>query len=697
MTSLLATAQTRRHLWLLLVALCLLPGTARGEETNRLLRIKVRPHHGFTRVELFFQAPPDYQLTRGSDRVRLLVRQADAPGFKRLRGYRDPNLGGIICSSRQDHLQLTVPTRQPDTGVTLVDFVAPTVLTLDIGPSLKRPNRVDVLPGREPILSGVEQFVRDYSTPAPAALPFTPTDTKTLKRLLPEQEVKLFELAEGALYKEKAGDALKLLANFEGKSPQVRALAGFRSAQALLFLERYDEARKAYDAAAALWPEYPGQSPELLQTLADLKAKTGDYQGARRLLGDLVGRMAGTAYIPQLVNRLAELSARHGNAPQARTLYRTVAAHAAGTPPAQRARMKLVDGELFSISRDRYQDLADRYQQIYSSPCDFPLRDEALYKLALVEGLYGPARTGLATAIEYQQRYPRGIFSTIVKKMREELLVPALGESWSGRRYQELVQLAMDNKEYLTRCFADPQFAPRLAQSCQKAGMLNQELALFGYLLERSWAGGSAPFMLGRLIDDALAVGNRPLAQASARSFLARYPSDPRSQGLHELLARMAFEQGDLKQVAAELAFLNQKGRSALSPESNYYLGKALVAGNDWPGAERALSRFCAAPPAGSNLLADSYLMLLNGRSALKQYPAALETCRAGLKVTGGENAALFRYKMGEIYLQLKMVREAKAAWEEVVKMKEAGTWAKLASESLADLGWRLKIAGELP
>jgi len=698
MTASFRTPRCRRQLWLLFTLLiCALPALAGAQEKNRLLRIKVQPHRGYTRINLVFQSPPDFSLNRGVSRVRIEVHQADAPGFRKLRSYADANVAGIFCSSRQGWLQVTVPTRQANTGVELIDFVTPNVLSLDVGPALKRPPRADIAPGREPILSGIEQFVRDFGTAPPSALPFVPTDLKTLKRFLPENEVDLFQRAEGALYKEQGSEALELLGYFADKAPAVKALAGFRSAQALFVMERYDEALKAYQAAAALWPEYPEQAPELLQMLADLKAKSGDFKGGRALLLKLIDRMSGTAYSGPLMNRLADLTARHGDTSAALELYRSVVVHAAGTPAAERARMKLVDRDLFRISRDRYQELLEKYQKIYAAPCDFTLRDEALFKIALMQGLYGPARSGLDAAIEYQLRYPRGIFSTIVKKMREELLLPVYRELYAGHRDQALVKLALDNKEYLCRCLADPEFAPRVAEACRKAGLLSQELTLFGYLVDRSWAAGSAPFMLARLVEDALTLGNLALAQSSAQSFLTRFPKDPHTQRMHEILGRIAFEQGDLKRVGAELSFLNQKGRQAQLTESNYYLGKAFAAAGDQPGAEKTLSRFLSAPPEKSPLLADAYLTLAGARASLKEYPGALAAYREGLKVASGEGADQMRYKMGEIYLQLKMIREAKGAWDELVKKSPAGTWGKLAAESLTDLAWRLKIAGELP
>ena len=168
-------------------------------------------------------------------------------------------------------------------------------------------------------------------------------------------------------------------------------------------------------------------------------------------------------------------------------------------------------------------------------------------------------------------------------------------------------------------------------------------------------------------------------------------------QGMHEQLGRIAFERGDLKAVVTELSFLNAKGRQPELPESDYYLGKALVAARELKGAERALSRFTSSAKGGAPQLPDGFFALAGARVALKEYAAGLAAYREGLKFASGETADQYHFKMGELYLQLGMVRDARDAWEEVVKKGGAGTWGKLAAESLSDLRWRLKIAGELP
>lgn len=701
MTFLRRTVWPGLSLWLVLLFLaCALPVTAEAQQQeNRLRRIQITPHAGFTRINFFFQDPPDYTLSRLPGQIRLRIRGADAPSFKKLRAYSDAHLAGVFCSGRDGGVRVVIPLHQGETGVQEISFVNPSVLSLDIGPAVRRLQQADIAPGREPILMGTEKFVREFTVPSRAGLPFTPTDVKLLRGLLSEEEVMLFQQGEGFLYREQGSEAIEVFSSFlaAARPPALRALAWYRLAQALCLLERNEEALAAFRQGEALWPGYLEQAPGLMQSYAEARAKNGDFAGGRALLVRVMDRLTGTVYPAQLLNRLADLTERHGNAALAAGMYRTVAVHAPGTPAAARALMKLADREMFSLPRDRYRALLRRYQLIYEAPGDFSVRDEALFKMALLQALYGPAREALEASTTYDRRYPRGIFSTIVKKMREELLLPVYREIYASGDHAALAQLALDQKEYLSRCFGDPEFAPRLAQAFRGAAMLTQEIALFAYLDDRNWAAGAAPFLSARLVEDALALGNASYAESAGGEFLKRFPGHAFAPRVREQMGRIAFERGDFQAVVAELGFLGGSAIKAQFPESDYYLGKSLWETGDYRGAERSLARFTAAAPQGSPLFLDGLFAVAGARVALKQYPAALSAYQQGAQAATGESADQFLYKMGELYLKLSQVRQATEAWEKVAGRGGDGAWTKLAAEALSDLKWRLKISGELP
>ena len=687
----------RLPLFLLLLC-CALPVPAEAQQENRLRRIRITPHQGFTRVNLFFQDPPDYTLSRLPGRVRLSVARADAPSFKKLRAYSDPRLSGVFCSLRDGGLRVEIALKPGDQGVELVSPANPAVLSLDLGPALRRPARPDIRPGREPILKGTENFVREFGAPSRAGLPFVPSDVKLLRELMPEQEVKLFQLGEGLLYKEQGSDALQLFPSFlgSGRPPALKALAWYRLGEALALLERNEEALAAFRQGEALWPAYLERAPRLMQVYAEARAKSGDFAGGRALLVRLMDRMTGSSQVPELLNRLAYLSERRGQPELALSIYRSVAAHAPGSSAATRALMKLADRDMFTLSRDRYRELLRRYQAIYEGPGDFALRDEALFKMALLQGLYGPAGEALQASASYDLRYPRGIFSTIVKKMHEELLLPVYLELYAARNDQALARLALEHREYLARCFDDPEFPQRLSRAFSNAGLLTREIELFGYLTERSWAAGAAPYLAARLVEDALVLGRVSLAESTGLAFLERFPKDPRVPRVREQLGRIAFEKGELQAAISQLSFLSRVKKPEF-PESDYYLGKALAQAGDQRGAERSLARFTLSAPAASPLLLDGYFALASARVALKEYQGALTAYQEGAGKGSGESVDQFLYKMGELHLKLDQVREATAAWEKVAARGATGAWSKLAAQALSDLNWRLKIAGQLP
>ncbi|QXE90261.1 tetratricopeptide repeat protein [Geomonas subterranea] len=673
---------------------CALPQSALAQQENRLWRVAVHPHQGFTRVNLFFQSPPDYTLRVLPGRVRLEVRGADSPTFKKLRALNDRELAGVTTSELRGVLSVSIAVREAEPGVQVVSCANPSVLSLDVGPGVKRAVRVDIAPGREPILSGTERFVRDFDAD-PGGVPFAPTDGKVLKGLLPEGEALLFQQGESLLYRDRAEEAVNVFSMFTNKGAAPKALASFRLGEALERLGRHQEALSYFRQGEALWPQYLEQAPELLQPYSDALARTGDFPAARALLLRLMNRYLGTPYQAELLNRLADLIERNGQKTAALAMYRSVAVYAAGSAAAGRARLKLADRELFTLSRDRYQELLGKYRAVYQEPGDPSSRDEALFKMTLLLSLYASPREALDTVITYDRRYPRGIFSTIVKKMREEILFPVYQDAAAAGKDQELVQLALDNREYLARCFGDPGFAPRISQAFEKSGATAKELELFGYLDQKNWAAGSAPFLLARMVDDAVAIGNVPLAEATARDFLSRFPRDRYAGRVREQLGRLAFERGDLPGAAAQLAFLRAKGGTPQLPDSEYYLGKALEGAKDHAGAVRSLARFTLAAKRDNPLLPDGYFTLATALAAGKDYQRALAACVVGASVASGEMSGQFLYKTGELQLQLGEVRQAKATWEKGAAT--GGAWGRLASEALSDLNWRMKIAGQLP
>ncbi|MBJ6724739.1 tetratricopeptide repeat protein [Geomesophilobacter sediminis] len=677
--------------------LSLFPALVRGEEANRLLRIRVAPHSGGSRVTLLFSDTPDYTVTRLAGRLKVSVRNADSPLFRKYRTLSGPHVAGIVCSQHGDELQVVVKV-QSGNEPRLIPGGNPQSLIVDVAPATRPAGKVDIMPGREKILQGTEKLVREFDAPFRAGLPFAPTDDKKLRQYLPENEALLFQRAEDVLYKEQAGDVVPVFSHFLTQAPAVRALACYRLGQAYYLLGRMDDALKSFQEGERLDPEYLERVPDVMECYAEVKARTGDFAGGRAFLTRLIVQQAGSLYAGPLLNHLAQMQSRHGDDTAAIHTYRSVIARFPGSAAAGRARMKLVDREVFTLSPETYKPVQERYQTLYDNPGEQPLRDEALFKIALLEALYGPAADALDAVVTYQRRYPHGMFFAVTRQMREELLLPVYKQIFATHDDKKLVQFALDHKEYLSVTLTDPDFARRLGDACHRSNQVSVELALFGYLAERPWAGAAAPYLLERMVEDAYALGKRDTAEQAGKAYLSRFPKGAQAQHIRERLAGFAFEKGDQKGAAAQLAFLGgKKATKAQIADSDYYLGKGLIASGDHRGGERALARFAAAAPAGSPLLPDTYFSLAAARVLLRDNAGAIRAYQEGLKFASGETADQFLYKMGELYLKLNRVKEASASWNRVVKEGKDSTWKKMAAERLTDIQWRLKMSKELP
>lgn len=681
---------------LLLLVLLALSAAAQAQQQNRLQRMKIAPHKGYTKIDLFFAAPPDYALSSTRDRVRLVVRETDAPLFRRFRSYSDPRVAGVFTSLRDGGVSVVIPVKGGGAVAQVVGGGDATLLSLVIstnkGGEAVQP---DILPGREAILSGAADLVNAVGTSPRAALPFVPTDPKLLKKLLTADEVAFFLAGEEMLYVGKGAEAVQVFTQFGQKPQAVRALAGFRLGEAYALQERNREALAAFREGIALAPGHLEQAPEMMQLYAEVLAKTGDQVQGKALLVRLIGQQVGTPYMAPLMNRLAEICERHGDTEQALAMYRTVAQHAEGTEAAGRALMKLADRELFKIQRGRYTLLQQRYQAIYAAPGGQALRDEALFKIALLPALYGPPAEALDSVATYDRRYPRGIFSTIVKKMHQQLLLPVYHELAQAKDDAGLVQLCQDHREALALCLAERGFIERLSAAFEATGKRAEEIRFFSYLAERSWVGDNGPFLLARMVEDAFALGDVSLAESTARRFLMRFPNDARGYRLREQLAKLSFERGDVDEALSLLGFLKGKKPQPEFAESSYYFGKALAHAGDHKGAEGALGRFIQA--AGTSpLLSDAYLAQATEREALKDPRGALAAYQQAEKITDGELNQQCLYKIGELYLLLGMPARAAESWEQAVRQGGSGSWVKLATISLQDLKWRLNLSKEL-
>ncbi len=690
----------RRLALSLLIPFC---GTAvaQGAPTNHLNRLEIVRHVGYTRLLFKLDAPPDYALANlPGQRLRLILHDTDSRRFKRLRTYVDSQICNVVLARRGSDLQVTLVIKEQGSGVRcLVGMVAGT-LTLDIGRRWSKQGLVQIPPERERIWSGAEQFVKEFDPPLKVELPFVPTDPCLLKTLIPPEQLQQFARGEALLYKGKSSEAAVIFSQFQHQDLPIQALAAYRLGEAFYLLQNYPRALQAFAEGERLWPDYLGTNPAATFYYADSIVRCGDFAAGRKRLSRLIVKLADRKYAPLLASRLADIALRARHEMEAVAMYRNLLSNFPASKTAFHAEAKLADRQLFTAGSYQFRTLLEVYGRVFELCPDVVEREAALFKIALLEGLYGRAADALAAANSYEKKYPRGVFVTVVNAMREDLLLIRYRELAAAGDCAGLVRLAQENHPYLARCCADAGFVERLAGCFAALGRAEEERALFSNLAEREWAAGNAPFMFTRVIEADLQLADYSHAEAAAKSFLQRFARHPLAGHVRERLAGICFQQKKSPEVAALLGWLLKPGGRAEYSESYYYLGKALAATGSPRGAEQAMALFVGTVVKGNDsppLVCDAYLVAAAARLARGDRQGAMAFYRVGYDVAHGEWRDQFRYKIGELLALQGEVGAAREEWQRLVKEGSDPLWLKLASQALTDLAWREKNAASLP
>lgn len=679
---------------LLLCALVLLPLPAfatSGADTgpdNRLLRMGVRGHGGFTRLSMAFErdpAPVLHQLS--GNRVRLVFSNTAGGRWKKLRSYRDAHVEGVVVAPRGNDLMVTVTIKGDPRGVRVSTSPGVGVVSLDVGASLAPRRSPPLAQGREGIKVGVEQLITTFDPPFKSEIPFTPTDRRVLEAMVPPAEVALISAGEAALYEGNGSEAAEIFAGIGADSPG-RPLALYRLGEASYLLQKYGDALRFFREAERQWPVFLTRSPATAFCYADSVARSGDLAGGRRLLGSLIAGLADKKYAPALLVRMADILARQGKDQEAMAIYRNVADNFTGSKGSWQARMKLADRRLLALEPAAYSPLVKDYLEIYERGTDFGLREQGLFKAALLLSLYGDADQAFGRVAEYEKKFPRGMYVSIAKGMREELLVPVYRRVARAGDNEALVKLALENRDYLGRVLAEDDFIKNLSAAFGDLGRIKEEVGLYANLAIREQNRAHAPELYRRILHDAEQLGDPALMEKAAGEFVERFPAHPWVQRFREELAAVEYNRGDFQRVVGRLSGMLASGTRPEYAESLYYLGKSLDAAGNRRDAERAMLLFLAElrrREMSSPLAADASYVAATARLSRGDRKGAKEILRAAGEASPEERDP-FLYKLGEIARSEGRYEEAAHYLRTVVKEGKDPDWRDMASRLLADM-----------
>ena len=672
----------------LLLVLSVSPRCTYASIQNQIHRIEIRPKSSFTRITVKLAEEPHFRVSRiPGNRLRIRFSDTSGAPFRPLRRYSDANIGGVLVSQRGNDALVTFVIAANRVGWRMVHVDGLPALSLDVGPLFGVSTAHPALPGRERIRNGAAKLLSNFDPPLKPEIPFVPTDRNLLKTLLPEDEQRMFLAAEGALYKGKLTAAEDAFTPFATRQSRIRPLALYRLAEAQYRLQKYGAALETFREAARQWQEFLTLNPAIMFYYGDSIARSGDLPGGRHLLARLIASNADKKYAPVLLVRMADVLARQGGEGDALAIYNNVSTAFKDNKAQQIAVMKLADRAFLEATPDDYQALGATYAKIAANTADFDLREETTFKHALLEAINGPADTALDLVTTYQKRFPTGVYSTVIRDIREDLVALVFqGTPWA-KNPAGLIRLATDNQEYLATAVKNPSFLTAVSESFEKVGRPLDLIALYSGLLERPWVGGdNVPYLTLQIADQAELLGDTMMARKVLQGFLLRNPAHPQTRWARERLGAIQFAAHELPSVRTGLSWLLNKQERAAFPASYYYLGRALWDSKDYSRSAQAMELYLSAVKDMKEvpvLVGDAYYVAASSRQALGERRAAAVLLETGLKVVSKERKEQFFYKLGELAALDGRNQQARALFERVLNEGKDPDWQRLARQAL--------------
>ncbi len=664
------------------------PDAPQASISNQLYRVDIRPRKDYTHISVKMHDKPNYTISSlPGNRLRVVIHDTNGPLLRKFKRYSDTNIGGLLFSRRNSDIMITFQIAA-GSGWRDSNIEGFNAIILDVGKPFKAGKPHPFILGREKIWSGVEKLVRDFDPPLKTELPFTPTDRQILKSILDESDHQLFTAAESALYKGHLSEVESVFTQFASRQSPIKPLALYRLGEVLYKLQKYPQALAAFREGERLWPGFLDYNPAVAFYYGDSIARSGDLTAGRTLMANLIDKLAYKGYASPLLVRLGDVLVRQGHDMEAVAIYLTVSENFKDSKASNMAQLRLADREFMAANPWNYRDLIEKYQDISANSSDIMIREESKFKETLLFAIHGESSDALRQVLNLQKKFPRGIYASISRTIREVLVAQIYRETDWVKNEPGLIRLVEEHQDYLAGCLDQPNFLQNVVAAYEEAGRPIELIKVFSMLLERQWASAGAPYMLEQIADRADILGDSILAEKTFRTFLRKYPAHPESKIITERLAEIYYTEGKHQKVKDTLLWLLNKGEQARKPISYYYLGRSLYNQNAFPQAAKAMDLYVASwnksASEGVRLMPDAFYVGALAREAAGDRKGALSLLEYGIKLpVNARNNERLLYKAGEINLVEGKKQKARDYFEQVAKNSKDPDWQNLAKQSL--------------
>jgi TolA-binding protein len=464
-------------------------------------------------------------------------------------------------------------------------------------------------------------------------------------------------------------------------------LALYRLGETWYKLQKYPQALAAFREAEKLWPAYLGLNPEVTFYYGDSIARSGELTSARSLLAGLVARLADKTFAPALLVRLGDILVRQGHEHEAQAIYQNVAEYFKNNKASQMALMRVADSTFLQTTPWNYRQLSTVYLNASRQSGDLDMREEAHFKHILLESMHGEAGEALQLVMEFQRKFPRGVYVAVVRTIREVLVAEVFRNTDWSRDSLALVRFMDGQHDYLSGCVEQPGFLATITRAYNDVGRPLELVKLLSVLVDQLWAAPVAPELYSSIADNAELIGDTAAAERAVKAFLAKFPANPRARLMLERLGAIYFSKDKYQQVKETLLWLLNKGERAQRAESYYLLGRSLWSLQLYSQAARSMDLFLAAPSGREpRLVPDAYFVAGAARESLGDRKGALKLFEAAIKLPDNKRNEEFIYRAGQINLSEGNTGRAKALFDHLVKNGKDADWKKLAQQALLSL-----------
>ena len=368
-------------------------------------------------------------------------------------------------------------------------------------------------------------------------------------------------------------------------------------------------------------------------------------------------------------------------------MYRTVAENFKDNKAGPMAQIRLNDHGFLSVTPANYSALSTSYLDISKMIGDFELREEAFFKHVLLESMHGETTGALQKLSGFQRQFPRSVYATVTKLMREALVAQAYREGNWIKDSAALIRFVEEHQEYLSSCVELPGFLQRISAAYAESGRPIELITLFSFLAERQWAASGVPYMYEEIADNAELLGDSVLAEKTLRAFLRKFPAHQHARRVYERLGEISFAGGNQKDVKYNLLWILNKGERAQKPESYYYLGRSLWSLKEFGLAIKAIDFYLASSVAAdTRFMTDAYYVAVSARESTGDRKGALRLIDVALKLPDNKRNEEFLYKAGELNLLEGKKQQARGYFEQVAAKGKDPDWQRLAQQALESL-----------